>query len=78
MSEDQKMKLDWLLSMGLMWATDIKTGLKGSVVLCYQSPAFTRIYDSLVKRQANAGEWLCYMLCTACRVWRRIFAQLYE
>ena len=23
-------KLDWLLSMGLMWATDLKTGLKGS------------------------------------------------
>ena len=22
-------ELDWLLSMGLMWATDLKTGLKG-------------------------------------------------
>ena len=22
-------ELDWFLSMGLMWATDLKTGLKG-------------------------------------------------
>ena len=26
-------ELDWLLSMGLMWATDLKTGLKGIVLL---------------------------------------------
>jgi hypothetical protein len=27
--ESEKNELDWLLSMGLMWATDLKTGLKG-------------------------------------------------
>jgi hypothetical protein len=30
--EDERIRMsDWLLSMGLMWATDLKTGLKGSV-----------------------------------------------
>ena len=28
-SEESENELDWLLSMGLMWATDLKTGLKG-------------------------------------------------
>ena len=32
-SEESENELDWLLSMGLMWATDLKTGLKGSAVL---------------------------------------------
>ena len=27
--EESENELDWLLSMGLMWATDLKTGLKG-------------------------------------------------
>jgi hypothetical protein len=28
-SKESENELDWLLSMGLMWATDLKTGLKG-------------------------------------------------
>ena len=28
-NEESENELDWLLSMGLMWATDLKTGLKG-------------------------------------------------
>jgi hypothetical protein len=28
-SEESENELDWLLSMGLMWATDLKTGLMG-------------------------------------------------
>jgi hypothetical protein len=27
-SEESENELDWLLSMGLMWATDLKTGMK--------------------------------------------------
>jgi hypothetical protein len=28
-NEESENELDWLLSIGLMWATDLKTGLKG-------------------------------------------------
>ena len=31
MYNESENELDWLLSMGLMWATDLKTGLKGGV-----------------------------------------------
>ena len=33
-SAESENELDWLLSMGLMWATDLKTGLKGAELVC--------------------------------------------
>ena len=32
--EESENELDWLLSMGLMWATDLKTGLNGAALVC--------------------------------------------
>jgi hypothetical protein len=44
--EESENELDWLLSMGLMWATDLKTRLKGSVAArcVYRMPVLIHRY----------------------------------